>query len=32
MVQSVDGPWYQVGVVSIGESDNVIAKQHTIGS
>ncbi|GMT05776.1 hypothetical protein PENTCL1PPCAC_27950, partial [Pristionchus entomophagus] len=32
MLQSVDGPWYQVGVVSYGKNDTIIANEHTIGA
>ncbi|GMR60593.1 hypothetical protein PMAYCL1PPCAC_30788, partial [Pristionchus mayeri] len=32
MVQSTDGPWYQVGVVSFGKDDKKIASEHTIGA
>ncbi|GMT36699.1 hypothetical protein PFISCL1PPCAC_27996, partial [Pristionchus fissidentatus] len=31
MLQSVNGTWYQVGVVSFGDKDKNIAEGHTIG-
>lgn len=31
MVQSVNGPWFQVGIVSYGKDDEKIASGYTIG-